>query len=647
VPTKEPKKINPAMKVVITGMGIQCSLGSSVKELWDGIRQGNSGIRHINRFDVSAFEPKLGGMIPEGDQIESDEERLLSYARSAAKEAWNHSGITDLSGVSLVLGTSNGVRGRKINEISYQLAQELNILGQVITVSTACASSSHAIGFAAGLLQRGTAKVVIAGGVDILTLDVFAGFHCLGLLSKNACSPFSHPLGTTLGEGAAFLVMETEENAQERGVLPLAVFMGSGMAADAFHDTRPDPSGSGIFRAISAALQNSNLEPGHIDYINAHGTGTAANDSAEWRGIQDALSNHSVNIPISSSKSFLGHGQGASGAMEAITTIVSMLHNVIPPTLNHTRPRPFSPADPVAENRPRPYLSKYALCTNSGFGGLNTALVFGRYNPDNILPEKNPRSIAILGYGINMDQDYISNFVPYDELRSTDLMAKLLAGVVAMILNNAGITFRSNECESMGLFVAQDHISEDSLEALDASILERGIKHLSASAFTRLVVNYPAGVCCRLFGIKGPVAVTASRPDSGLTTLCLAADHLAWREDTDLMIVAAVDPYNAQTGKPARAVGVLLKAGDEKSAVRLIKWSLLPGAYTSNKETINTQGDFTGLPAVNPDLGDLINAIKDISNTPRDSVCIQTAQNAPYPGVEIIIEKGELVCKPN
>jgi 3-oxoacyl-[acyl-carrier-protein] synthase II len=631
------------MKVVISGMGIQCSLGGSIKELWEGIEQGHSGIRPIKRFDVSPFEPKLGGMIPQGDKIESDEERLFSYARTAAKEALNNAAIIDKSAVSLVLGTSNGVRGRKINDISYQLAEELNLGGLVVTVSTACTSSAHAIGLAADLIRRGSAQIVIAGGVDILTLDVFAGFYCLGLLSKTPCSPFSNPLGTTLGEGAAFLVMETEETAKQRGVHPQAVFMGYGMAADAFHDTRPDPSGSGIYRAINAALKDSNLKPVDIDYINAHGTGTAANDSAEWRGIQNALSDHSLKLPISSSKSFLGHGQGAAGAMEAVTTIASMLHNVIPPTLNYTRPRPFSPADPVAEKSPRPYLAKYSLCTNSGFGGLNTALVFGRKDADYKPSKRSPRPLSILGYGINLDENYINNFVPYDDLRSTDLSAKLLAGVVAMVLNNAGIPFRSNECENMGLFVGQDHISEDSLEALDNSICDRGIKHLSASAFTRLVVNYPASVSCRLFGIKGPVAVAAAKPESGLTAFCLAADNLAWRDDTDLMIVASVESHNPGSDKPARAVGLLLKAGNEKSPVRLKKWAMVPKSVNKHEEALNTGGDFeypkdSSTPA-NADLCDIINAIRDSSITATDSILIRSAQNSNYMGIEIIIEK--------
>ncbi len=626
------------MKIVISGMGIQCALGSSMKELWEGISQGKSGISPINRFDVGSFEPKLGGMVPGGDDYDSNEKRLFSYARNAANEALTNACITDKREVSMVLGTSNGLRGRKIYDISNRLADKLNLGGLILAVSTACTSSSHSIGFAADLIRRGNAKVVIAGGVDILTLDVFAGFYCLGLLSTTPCSPFSNSLGTTLGEGAAFLVMETEENAKQRGIQPQAVFMGYGIAADAFHDTKPDPSGSGICRAITCALKNSNLKPDDIGYVNAHGTGTAANDSAEWRGIQNALSNHSAKMPISSSKSYFGHGQGAAGAMEAVVTIASMLHNVIPPTLNYNKPRPFSPVDPVADTLPRPYLTKYALSTNSAFGGLNTALVFGRKD-DKYKPLKEaPRPISVVGYGINRDKNYINNFIPYDDLRNTDLAAKLLTGVVAMVLNNAGMQFRSNECENIGIFVAQDQLSDDSLEALDNSIRERGIKHLSASAFTRLVVNYPAGVCCRLFGIKGPVAVMAAKPDSGLTALCQAADFLAWRDDTDMIIVASVNDLD-QNGS---AAALLLIAGNGQFPVQLNDWSMSRNSLHTTEAVYasveNASVNFTSSHA-GQGLFDIIDAIENLKITDQNFFHVRSEKNSNDMVIDIIIER--------
>jgi 3-oxoacyl-[acyl-carrier-protein] synthase II len=635
------------MKVVISGMGAHCALGSSLRELWDGIGQGNCGIGPITRFDVTPFETRLGGMVPGGDHFESEEKRLLSYALEAAKEALHNARIMDNSVVSLVLGTSNGIKGKKIYDISYSLASELNLRGLIITVSTACTSSSHAIGFAADLLRRGNAKIVIAGGVDTLTRDVFAGFYSLGLLSKTPCSPFSNSLGTTLGEGAAFVVMETEQTARKRGIQPQAVFMGYGISADAFHDTKPDQSGSGVCKAIVNSLRDSNLKPGDINYINAHGTGTAANDSAEWRGIQSAMSDHSVKLPISSSKSFFGHTQGAAGALEAVTTLIAMQHNFIPPTLNYTRPRPFSPKDPVAAIQPRPYRTRFALSTNSGFGGVNSALVFGRKDVTCHPPKASPRPISVIGYGINADKDYINQFIPYDDLRSTDLSAKLLSGVVAMILNNAGIPFRSNECENIGLFVGQDHLSAESIEALDNSIMERGINHLSASAFTRLVINYPAGVCCRLFGLKGPVASLAAKPANGMTALCLAADYLAWRNDTDVMIVASVDEQGQGKNKFAGAVGLLLKAGDEKSPICLKGWSMSRNFDKATEQALKMSGLRTGdLTSFNatfspacPDLCTLIDTIENIKNTNKHFFHIKSERDLNYMGIDIIIEK--------
>ncbi|MBE0676136.1 MAG: hypothetical protein IH591_15880 [Bacteroidales bacterium] len=632
------------MKVVVTGMGAHCALGGCIKEIWDGIEQGESGIVPVTRFDVTPFEPKLGGMVPGGDNYESDEKRLLSYTLKAAEEALNDAHISDSSVVSLVLGTSNGIMRRKICEISYNLATKLNLKGLVITVSTACASSSHAIGFAADLLRKEDADVVIAGGVDILTRDVFAGFNSLGILSKTPCSPFSNSLGTTLGEGAAFLVMESEQNAKKRGIQPQAVFMGYGISADAYHDTKPDQSGSGICKAIVNSLRDSNLNPTDIDYINVHGTGTASNDAAEWRGIQCAISDHSSKIPISASKSFFGHAQGASGALEAVTTLAAIQHNVIPPTLNYGSPRPFSPKDPVAEIRPRPYRTRFALKTNLGFGGINSALVFGDKNVAYRPRKISPRPISVLGYAINEDKDYIDRFIPYDELRSTDLSAKLLAGVVAKLLNNVGLHFRSKECENIGLFVGQDQLSPESIHAFEDSIRERGIKHLSAAAFTRLVINYPSGACCRLFGLKGPVTVVAAKPDNGMTALCLAADFLARRNDTDLMIVASVDEQ--ENGNLGVAAGFLLKAGNIKSPIRLIGWSMSGNFDIALEKSLKMAGIKSGdivnlneiLSPADQGLCTLIKEIEENKSTKQHFILIKSKEDMDCNAINIILE---------
>ena len=193
---------------------------------------------------------------------------------------------------------------------------------------------------------------------------------------------------------------------------PIGEFMGYGLSADGFHDTTPDPSGSGMARAFAAALEDAGLAPETIDYVNAHGTGTAANDAAEWRAIERAFGGFADRLPVSSSKSFLGHTQGAAGALEAVVTLLAMAHNVVPPTINLAKPRPNSPTDPVAAPRPRSHVTRHAICANAGFGGVNAALVFG---PTDEVPRPRremPRSIGLTGTGMVQDDCQVRRFVP-------------------------------------------------------------------------------------------------------------------------------------------------------------------------------------------------------------------------------------------
>ena len=379
--------------------------------------------------------------------------------------------------------------GKEIHTLSTDIARALELGGMALTVSTACSSSTHAIGFATDLVRRGVAEIVLTGGVYTLTLDVFAGFHSLGLLSKTPCAPFSNHMGTTLGEGAAFMLLETERSVKIRGIEPLAAIMGYGLSADAFHDTKPDPFGLGMARALTAALNDAGLVPEAVDYLNAHGTATAANDSAEWRAIQRVFGDYADQLPVSSSKSFLGHTQGAAGALEAVTTLMAMTHKVVPPTLNLTKPRPNSPSDPVAASKPRSHVVRHAVCANAAFGGVNAALVFGQAKADPLPMRGSPRPISLTGTGMVLDCDRIGQFVPRAELRGVDTSARLLASAVAIALTDARLRLRSPDCEGIGLFVGQEHVSPESVKAFGKSIEERGLMHLSALAVTRMVVQ--------------------------------------------------------------------------------------------------------------------------------------------------------------
>ena len=564
------------MKVVITGVGVYCALGENTEMLWEAIEEGQSGIAPINHFNVDAFDTQLGAMISSSSSCDADVQTAVAYGRAAAAEALENAGIVDPSRVALVLGTCNGLGRKEIDAISVDLVNFLKFGGPSITVSTACASSTHAIGLAADMVRRGVVEYVLTGGVDQLYPEIFAGFHSLGLLSKTPCAPFSTVIGTTLGEGAAFLLLESESSANARDVVPLAECMGYGFSADAFHDTTPDPSGFGIARALSTAVADAGLTPESIDYLNAHGTGTAPNDAAEWRGIQSVFGDYADQLPVSSSKSFLGHAQGAAGALEAVVTLLAMTHSVVPPTLNFTEPRPNSPTDPVASRKPRPHVTQHSVCANAAFGGLNAALVFGQPNGVLVPRRKLPRPIGLIGASMVKDCHQIRQYVPRTELRGLDPTARFLASAVANTLTDARLRLRSLDCEGIGLFVGQNRPSVESLQAFQKSVEARGFAQPSASAFTRMACSYATGACCRLFGLKGPAATLSTGPDSGLTALVLAADHLAWRDDVSALLAAAVDEpcewddFDYDHG----AASILLKAGASDAPVHLASWAL-------------------------------------------------------------------------
>ena len=641
------------MKVVITGLGAHCALGENTQTLWKAIEQGNSGIAPIKRFDVAPFNTRLGAMVPAGDRCDTEAQRLLAYGCAAGAEALQHANIGDRGRVALVLGTCNGLLGQEVHTVSTDLAQALNLGGPAITFSTACASSAHALGFAADLVRRGVVEFALAGGVDTLCSRVFAGFHSLGLLAKTPCAPFSTSMGTTLGEGAAFMLLESARCAQARAAAPLAEFMGYGLSADAFHDTTPDPSGAGMARALAAALADAGLAPETIDYVNAHGTGTATNDAAEWRAIQRVFGDFADRLPISSSKSFLGHAQGAAGALEAVVTLLAMAHDVVPPTINLTKPRPNSPTDPVAAPKPRSHITRHAICANAAFGGVNAAFVLG---PADGMPQRRreaPRPIGLTGTGIVQDCHQVHQFVPRAELRGTDPSVRLLASAVASALTDAGHRLRTPDCEKIGLFVGQTRVSPESVAAFGKSIRERGATHLSAPAFTRMVCNYATGACCRFFGLKGPTATLATGADSGLTALVLGANHLAWRDDLNHLLTAAVDEPDELDDYDGGAAGILLQAGKGTPA-NLAGWALasdrqaaiaqaLANAYLSREEVVPIV--VPGPPA-GAGLRAVIAAISALKRGELGPFLISN-QDTGTAGAAVILQAGSRRCDPN
>ena len=572
-------------------MGAKCSLGENIEALWDSIEQGKLGINQIERFDVTGYQVNLGSVIKNEKDHKNDVDLLMSFGRQAAREAIQRARLTDLSGVSLAIGISNSILGEEINVIAKLIAEELGLGGTVFTVSTACASSAHAIGMGMDLIRSGKTEIILCGGVDLLNEDVFAGFYSLGLLSENACAPFSTKMGTTLGEGSAFIVLEKEATAINRGVKPIAVCRGFGHSADAYHDTSPDPKGLGMARAINSALMDAGVNAQQIDYINAHGTGTQANDAAEWRAIKRVFGEYAENLPVSSSKSFLGHTQGVAGVMEAAVSMMAMNRNKILPTQNLEQSRPYSPVDPVKGKYPRNHVVNSFVSTNAAFGGVNTALVFGQYLESEHRDNKAVKQIPIgISFSSSVgDIGEISKRVPISELRTMDKSALLLSSAIASLLTKQKIQPRSQACKEIGMFVGQSKVSPESLANFRKSIEVFGYRNLSPHAFTKMVVNYATGSTARIFGLKGPTVTISTEVDSGLAAMLFAANHMHCHPECKRLIAAGVDEVDTESTFKDNASAVILSK-ENNSDIYLTAWAISTQIDEAISSTLTNAG---------------------------------------------------------
>ncbi|MDI1431683.1 beta-ketoacyl synthase N-terminal-like domain-containing protein [Polyangium sorediatum] len=600
-PTAEPPE--SGSPIAITGMGAVSALGESTSALWSAIEEGRDGIRPIERFSTEGFSVSLGGMVPGA----GTGDRCVEFATAAAREALAHAALQIGPGgvagrrVALILGTSLGMHVDGLHRVAAEVARALGIEGPTLTLSTACSSSTNAIGLGRDLLEAGLCDIALAGGTDELTPEIFAGFHALGLLCLSKCAPFSEPVGTTLGEGAGFLVLERGDTARARGAQVLATVLGYGLSADAYHPTTPDPTGAGVARALRGALLDARMEADRIDYFNAHGTGTMTNDAAEFRALEQVFGERVARLPVSSTKSFLGHAQGAAGVLELIATLCGIAQGKIPPTLHYDKARPRSPPDPVAGDRPRVARVERALCNNSAFGGANAAVIVGKV--PNVSAGKTPTEWLVLGasavgpHGMDLDAlgealaakvplrrrapaFRIESLIPTADGRGMDPASRYLSAAATLALADAGITLRGAKRDRAGLFVGTTRASTESEREFRDSIRERGLARLSATAFTRMVLNASAGTCTKLCALKGPTTTLTTGDGSGLVALIYAALHLSTRSDVDLILAAGVDERvslesEAHEGEGAACL-VLGKgpAPDTSKAVRLSGFGL-------------------------------------------------------------------------
>jgi len=381
-------------RVVVTGLGLITPLdcGGGKEVFWTAISSGRCSIGPVSLFDASGYSSGVAAEI-KGLTVKPEErwQRLLD---TAVDLALADAGIREesKSKTGLILGTVLGGilsgtaawRARSGLPGSYHLysganeiARRIKFEGPVTTISTACASGTDAVGMAARCIQSGGADMMMAGGGDVLSEFAFSGFSALNAMTKGVVRPFSKNRdGLALGEGAGFLVLEEEKHAGARGAHIYCRLSGYSSAADANHMTGPDKNGRGLAAAITGALNESGLKK--VDYINAHGTGTPYNDLMETKAFKAVFCAEAPLIPVSSIKSMIGHSFGAAGAIEAITCVLSIQNNMVPPTINLDEPDPECDLDYVPD-RSRKAQVNSALTVSAGFGGQNSALLLTRY----------------------------------------------------------------------------------------------------------------------------------------------------------------------------------------------------------------------------------------------------------------------------
>ena len=408
-------------RVVITGVGIVSPLGLDSNVTWKQLINGVSGIDKIKSFDADGFETQIAAEIKNYDPVSfvglkqsKRMDRFVQLACTVALQAIedanlnldavdrNRFGVNIASGTGGIItlseqvGTLNLKGPRRVSPFlipmmlpdmaSGQVSMLLNLKGPNFSTVSACSSGTDSIGVAFNMIKNEEMDACIAGGSEAAVCPIgVAGFNSCQALSKQNATPqqASRPFdakrdGFVLGEGACVLVLETLENAINRGVEPIAEIIGYAATADAHHITQPAPEGEGGARAMNLALEQSRIPYNKIDYINAHGTSTKLNDKYETMAMKSVFKDEAYNIPISSTKSMTGHLLGASGSLEAGITALSIKNGVIPPTINLVEPDPDCDLD-YTPNLPRRGEIKFAMSNSFGFGGHNASLVFSKF----------------------------------------------------------------------------------------------------------------------------------------------------------------------------------------------------------------------------------------------------------------------------
>lgn len=598
---------NDNVTCVITGIGVISAIGKNVEENWSNILASKSGIDHTKTIDTVNCYADFSAEVKDF-AVPENIDRATALCLKATQEAVGDANLGDFNGdkrVSVIMGSCVG-GGRSIEDyyrkgkdencilkmpisaIANHVAKAYNAGGVVTNVANACAAGTISIAYAADLIRAKKADVVIAGGADAFSSVPYSGFLSLHALDENGCSPFNHSHGITLGEGAGAVIVESLEHAKARGAKIYCEVLGSGISSDAHHITAPRPDGEGQMKAIRSAISSSGISEADVDYVNAHGTGTAKNDEAEFLSLHTIFDGKNDNLSVSSTKAYTGHCLGAAGAIEAVYAIKALKENVVPPTLGYSKEdlavlkekagtMDFTPNKPVKKQL-------NAVMNNSfAFGGNNASIIFGKNKQT---PEKaaERRDIVITGIGVvspiangktgyvekclegfvSTEAEQSSNVTTadYDKqglkmafYRKLDHLSQLQAVSGMDALNDGAYKVSDENAFNIGMIIGTSEGALGPSLDFQSIIAEKGNAGGSAFKFPNTVYNAAGGYLSICSGIKGYNVTVTNGAQSGLQSAAYAMQVIRNGVE-DAMIATGTDENSGIISEIYHILGV-------------------------------------------------------------------------------------------
>lgn len=578
-PAAEMADIETRVPIAITGIAMHTALGSTTEDVWSSLCRGDIAVKPVQRFS-GVHTAVLGDHpVPEAHESPgtSPTERLgLALARAALasaglpKSSWSTMGVVigsntgpqDLYDRFLELAEDGSSSTLALQTIGDVVATGLGLHGPVAVFGSGCMASGDALGYALDLLREGVVSAMLVGGIELMGVRTLAVFNSWRSLDKQPTAPYTRSGGLSLGEGGAFLVLETAAAASARGAVVTGYIAGCGTSNDAYHVTAAPPTGEGLIQAMEAALDEAGLSQNDVQFISGHGTGTPTNDVAESKALETMFPERDQRPPMSTSKSQIGHTLGACGVLGAAFTVLAMRDSLLPPTANvdDTQEAGWDIVPKVA----RPAKVEIGMSNSLSFGGGNCSVVLTR-TPTGTRRVK-PRDVVITGVGSVLPEhadgtptDSADSYLAYVDSRllpRMDAVGRMSVAAARIAWENSKLSTCGTSRKRIGLALGSASGPMAMIGEVTELVLNAGAAEVEATRGPNIVAGVAAGYACMSLGLKGPFSAANSGTVSGLIALARAVEFVRSGR-ADAMIVVAADEVTDPLREAYRRLGLV------------------------------------------------------------------------------------------